>query len=143
MLAFDAEDIPLWVSYSCEAFLSIKLGWSVPQCGGTIRGGEIFDEWNRPLGCSLPRAVLLVDFASKIESPFSRGIAFVFERYLDHVSGFLLEMVELGEQLLICDLGVLMLFRLLRNPLLTENVAAPFYDKIALAPSIILRDSSS
>ena len=53
------------------------------------------------------------------------------------------QMVELGEQLLICDLGVLMLFRLLRNPLLTENVAAPFYDKIALAPSIILRDSSS
>lgn len=87
--------------------------------------------------------MLLVDLASKMESPLPKGIAFVFERYLDQVSGFLLEIVELGEQLLICDLGVFRLFRLLRNPLLTENVAAPFYDKIALAPSIILMDSSS
>ena len=91
-----------------------------------ILGGEIlFDR--KALGCSLPCAEPRGDdFASKIESTVSARIPFALDLYRDQVSGFLLDTVELGEQLLICDLGVLMLFKLPRKALLTEKVLPPF-----------------
>jgi hypothetical protein len=60
--------------------------------------------------------------------------------YLDHCFCLVIEPIDL---LLTCDLGVWMFCIPERTELLTERTWPPFFDKMALAPSIMLPRSYS